>query len=382
MDNLGGKGNDFPKAQSRMSSLPRLEVPQSSPPPVPYLPTQADVISSARYFWQHKKHDCNLNSIYWQLVEKFGAAIISQHKDVVKQILTRFAGENNIATCATCNRPELILNLLSQGKTVEEFDPKTGLNALHTSARDGNLRLLQLLVDQGVDVNVTAKTATDDMAWMTAGKTPITLALESKKTNAVYLLIKAGARVSLEDCDLVCSNEEPVLKLRMLVAASRYATTNYDVYWCSAFAELIQAALTEQHLHERLSSIYYIHIIPFCNLEWPIDKEDSNSSSISSSSDTRSSVFTQKEREDLFPGLVEEVTNDANPSSESNPNPSSEKSEPHILRQHARLVKLLWRLCSGSCSSSKTSESKQQKYGVGIDKIVLDKSVRFIFFFR
>lgn len=77
-------------------------------------------------------------------------------------------------------------------ESMEQLDNQ-GTSAVHQAAKNGHLEMLQVMIDKGVDVNITE----DEPA--TAGNTPLHIACEKGKAKVAELLVKAGADESMQN---------------------------------------------------------------------------------------------------------------------------------------------------------------------------------------
>ena len=77
-------------------------------------------------------------------------------------------------------------------ESMEQLDNQ-GTSAVHQAAKNGHLEMLQVMIDKGVDVNITE----DEPA--TAGNTPLHIACEKGKAKVAELLVKAGTDESMQN---------------------------------------------------------------------------------------------------------------------------------------------------------------------------------------
>ncbi|KAH0551120.1 hypothetical protein GP486_007536 [Trichoglossum hirsutum] len=116
-------------------------------------------------------------------------------KSAVVKILLRGGAEKEVRDnrkqiplhlAASSGNFDTALRLLGSGLNAED---KNGQTPLHVAARDGNHQIVQLLVDEGADMDVQAVNL----------QTPLHMAASNGKSEVVRVLVREGANTAMKD---------------------------------------------------------------------------------------------------------------------------------------------------------------------------------------
>ena len=117
--------------------------------------------------------------------------------DLARQLLEAGSPISDILTAATLGKTEAVADFLHKDKETRRVKDRAGLTPLHRAAAEGHVKVIQLLLAAGAEVD-----AQNEDGW-----TPLHLAAAFGRANACELLIQHKAKI---DRPLAESHEQPI----------------------------------------------------------------------------------------------------------------------------------------------------------------------------